>query len=378
MSFFKRKTVIIILVVIIGLILLSGDKKKENSVSTNTDTSSTYTSKPSPQLSKNTPQTRGSRLLGMGLSEGNVGFEKTVALAKDAGVQVTELGIAWDDTEKEPRVYDTGWLPIINQYYSKSDIKLGIVFNLIDTNNTRLPRDLRDKAFNDPELIERYKSFVDFVAEQLPGVNIVYISIGNEVDGYLGNSDAKWQAYTDFFNTVAPYVKTKFPHAVIGSKVTYSGGIMDQSDKVKILNKNTDGVLVTYYPFKKGGFTAADPSGVQEDFKRIVSMYPNKKIYFAEIGYPSGSLNGSSEGKQADFIKEAFVAWDTYTNNIPLLNFQWIHDASPETVSQWESYYGLKDKSFASFLGSIGLRTYDGKDKQSFIVLNQETQKRGW
>ena len=43
-----------------------------------------------------------------------------------------------------------------------------------------------------------------------------------------------------------------------------------------------------------------------------------------------------------------------------------------------EKYYCLKDKGFASFLGTLGLRTYDGKDKEAFVTLGEEVKKRDW
>ena len=60
------------------------------------------------------------------------------------------------------------------------------------------------------------------------------------------------------------------------------------------------------------------------------------------------------------------------------LNFQWLHDSSPEDVATWQKYYGLKDEGFASFLGTLGLLTYDGKDKEAFVTLGEEVKKRGW
>ena len=358
------------------MVLLLSGKDKNNVVSNNTEISK-YNSKPSQQLAKNVPKPRGNRLLGMGISEGGVGFEKAFALAQGVGVKVIELPTSWDDNELEARQYVEGWLPIADQFYSKAGTKLAISLNPIDTNNLRLPKDLKNKSFNDPEVIERYKSFVDFAAKKLPNSDVFFVAIGNEIDAYLGGSDKRWQEYTEFFIAVAPYVREKFPKAVIGSKITYDG-VINLDNKVRRLNSYADVVLTTYYPFKQGEFIIRDPETVHEDFKRIVDLYPDKKIYFTEIGYPSGSLNGSSETKQADFIRETFAAWDTYADKIPFLNFQWLHDSSPEDVATWEKYYGLKDKGFASFLGTLGLRTYDGKDKEAFVTLGEEVKKRGW
>lgn len=329
------------------------------------------------ELSKIDGEPRGNRLIGLGITEGTVGFEKAFILTQSMGVAVVELPVFWDDTEPSKEKYVEGWMKIANQYFPKTGTKIAVSLNPIDTNNLRLPSDLKNKSFNDPEVISRYKSFVDYAATQLSDSDIFFVAIGNEIDVYLGNSGAKWKEYAEFFSEVAPYVRTKFPNAVVGSKITYDG-IINHQDRASLIIQESDVVLTTYYPFKPGSFKVRDPRSVHEDFKQIVDLYPQKQIYFAEIGYPSGEANGSSEEMQAAFIHEMFAAWDTYKGNISFLNYQWLHDASPETVADWQKYYGLKDTPFASFLGTLGLHTYEGKDKKGFTQLNAETKARGW
>ncbi len=201
--------------------------------------------------------------------------------------------------------------------------------------------------------------------------------IGNEIDIYLGNSDKAWREYTEFYNAVAPFVRNKFPRAIVSGKITFDG-FMNLRDHVQGVLNNSNGVLVTYYPFKPGSFDVRDPSTAREDFNKITAFYPDKKIYFAEIGYPSGGGNRSSEEKQAAFVREAFLAWDNHHDQIPILSFDWLHDKSSGEVSEFERYYGSSDRGFSSYLGTLGLRTYNGKDKQAFVELRKATKSRGW
>lgn len=374
---FRNKKKIFFILVILFLFLMLTAKKDDK---TNTENNSNDTTDKNPVVQTHPdvkPLAKGGRRIGMSITEGGIGFDKAFASAKSVGVSAIELPIPWDDYEPSPKEYTPSWLPVADQFYSKNGIKLSLSLNPIDTNNLRLPKDLKDKAFNDPTVIERYKAFVDFVASSVPNSNILFVSVGNEVDIYLGNSDKKWDEYIAFYNAVAPYVKSKFPKAVIGSKMSFEG-ITNHADKAKQIENNADVVLVTYYPFKLNSFIVRDPSTVNTDFKTMVDLYPNKKIYFAEIGYPSGKDNDSSEEKQAQFISETFYAWDKYQSQIPFLNFVWLHDKSASEVSGFQKYYGLKDKTFASYLGSLGLRTYDGKDKQAFVTLKKESSERGW
>jgi hypothetical protein len=47
-------------------------------------------------------------------------------------------------------------------------------------------------------------------------------------------------------------------------------------------------------------------------------------------------------------------------------------------VKDFEKYYGSSNRSFAEYLGSLGLRTYIGKDKPAFKTLIEEAKARGW
>lgn len=372
----NKKWFIISGIILVALIVSSPKKDEQTIIPSPSKTSENKPSSPQ-QHTQNSPQSRGDRLFGISISEDGVGFDKSFSIAQSVGVKVIEIPIPWDEYESKPGQYVSGWLPVINKFYSKAGTKISLSLNPIDTNNVRLPKDIKNKAFNDPVVIERYKAFVDFIASQVPDSDIFFVAVGNEIDIHLGKSEERWQEYSDFYNAVAPHVKEKFPHAVIGSKITFDG-IMNLTATVKKIEDTSDVVLVTYYPFTPGTFIVRDPVTVHDDFKRITKLYPNKKIYFAEIGYPSGELNGSSEAKQAEFIREAFSSWDTYATEIPFLNFFWLHDKSPGDVSKFVKYYGLKDKSFASFLGTLGLRTYDGKDKPAFIEFRKAVKDRGW
>ena len=109
-------------------------------------------------------------------------------------------------------------------------------------------------------------------------------------------------------------------------------------------------------------------------------MFPGKEIMIAEIGYPTSEENNSSPEKQAAFIRYLFQAWDEHADQITVMSYSWLSDLSKASVSDLESYYGLKDRGFAEFLRTLGLRTYPGagEDKPGFEVFIEETSQRGW
>jgi hypothetical protein len=78
---------------------------------------------------------------------------------------------------------------------------------------------------------------------------------------------------------------------------------------------------------------------VSGDFNTLTGLYPGRIIYMLEAGYPASARYGSSEAKQAQFINQAFSAWDTHVDQIKLIFFTWLTDLSPQTVNQLVAYY---------------------------------------
>jgi hypothetical protein len=89
-------------------------------------------------------------------------------------------------------------------------------------------------------------------------------------------------------------------------------------------------------------------------------------------------LLGSSEEVQAQFVRNVFTFWDRNHARMPVVNFTWMHDISQEALDSYGDYYGLYDRRFLAFLGTLGLRTHDGHDKPAFKALREEAVARGW
>ena len=155
------------------------------------------------------------------------------------------------------------------------------------------------------------------------------------------------------------------------------GHIANHTAKLQEMNRNSDLIMVTYYPLKDG-FRVHRPSIVHDHFKRLTDIYRDKPISMLEAGYPTSSYLGSSEGRQAEFIRELFLAWDSHRSRILHMNFMWLHDVSDSKLKEFETYYRISSKAFTEFLATLGLRTYDGKDKPAFNELKRQVQVRNW
>ena len=110
----------------------------------------------------------------------------------------------------------------------------------------------------------------------------------------------------------------------------------------------------------------------------LLELYPNKNLYIMETGYPSSKLLASSQKKQAEFIKAIFQVWDLYAEQIKLIDFLWLHDLPPDALAAYGEYYNVGSNKFTAFIGSLGLLSYDGKDKLAFKTLLKELKARGW
>lgn len=371
MRIFTKKRVVFVIALFLFIVIVNINKKREV-VSTPGDPVP-----PSSEYTSTLPQSKSGRFLGLGITQGIFDFEEAFTVADSTGMNFSELAVQWDEIETSKEQYDFTYIPTANKFFSSQGIAVGVSINTIDSLRARLPSDLSGKPLNDPEVIRRYKLLVEKAAHELRDSDILYVSTGNEIDLYLGDSSTKWSEYQEFYNSVLPTIRASFPGVAVSNKITFSG-VVQNTESLRAFSDGVDVALVTYYPFSGGDFAMSEPSSVHADFKTITKYFSGKKVYIVELGYPSGEFNKSTEEKQAAFVREAFVAWDNNKDQIQLLNFLWLHDLAPDVLDQYVSYYGIGNNGFRSYLGTLGLRTYNGEDKAGFRALKEEAAKREW
>lgn len=157
-------------------------------------------------------------------------------IAKSMGIDFITLSFGWDDIETEPYNYTNENLEIANWYYPLKNCKIALVIAPIDTNVDRRPTDLKGKAFNDTQVISRCKDMLYNVSTQLSNVDILSLSIGNEIDAYLGLDQKAWANYTDFFNQTSDYARTLWPNAKIGCKTMFEAITKTHKIEASLLN----------------------------------------------------------------------------------------------------------------------------------------------
>ncbi len=297
--------------------------------------------------------------------------------AKSAGVQFIEIPQQWDEVETEPEKYNSPFLKMANVVYPRFNTSIVLSINPIDTSVLRIPTWLLGKRFDDETVISEFCQFVDFVFAGLPNATVIAVSIGNEVDQWLADDPEKWTQYVTFMTAVRDHIRLTRPNLPVGVKTTWSSTLSIYRREIQDINRNTDALMITYYPLNQD-FTVRLPNVVPSDLEQVIRLADGKPVYLLETGYPSGSKNQSSEEKQAEFIDTVFSTWDQHADTIKLVNFVWLHDLSPMEVAAMTQYYSVKNPAFASFIGTLGLKTYDGKAKAAFSHVKERAAERGW
>ena len=324
----------------------------------------------------------GNRILGISPTEREVDdFDGVVDLLLASGCTNASLSLYWDEIESAPGVYnpEPNFAQIANQYYPARNVSLSVSIVGIDTNVDRRPADLAALPFDHPEVVARHRNLIDWLLDQMPDTEITNLAIGNEIDALLGSDPDQWASYTAAFVEIAQFARAKRPGLAVGSKVTLNA-VFDTATRALYLPLLglSDAAMLTYYPLS-GDFLARGVGDVAADFSLFAALPADKPVHLLECGYPSAADLGSSETQQADFISACFAAWDDHRDRIAQIDFFALHDFSPSIVEQLRQYYGISQNG-ASFLGSLGLRTWPGQGsaKQAWDRFGMESATRGF
>lgn len=295
----------------------------------------------------------------------------------------------WNDMETDSGAFNAEFiadnLDVVNYFYPLYDLKVEMTIAMTNTVAKETPEDLMPVSFDDPEMINRFKIFMDTVLTHLPDVELEVINIGNESDILFNTDETHYAAFKVFLDSIIPYTKMRYNELYdkevnIGVTMTLDGMISaDRGPLCALLNENTDVISTTYYPLEPD-FTMSDPTVVFEDFDALVDAYADSEqpIYFSECGYASSETCNSNETKQAEFYSNVFEAWDLHADRIKYLTIFKLTDWSAEQVVEFGEYYGLDDPAFLEYLRTLGVRQYDGTFKSAYDIILCELEARDW
>ncbi len=335
------------------------------------------------------PSEQNSRILGMDVkpkpSEPQASaYSMAYAEAMAMGVREVKMSLDWASGEPAVGAYDDTVPGIINIFYPGQPAYFTLVLRPLDTPGPSLPSDLAGKAYDDAEVIQAFNNYLTHLHSVLPDLNesgkLKWIQVGNEIDAYLGSDAGRWAEWQIFFDAAKARIKELWGDDVeVGSIVQFS--TLSDSTKLPLylnLLPSLDNAVLNYYPLK-ADFTMRPVSTVAADFDTMASTIPGKPIILQECGYPSSTVNNSSESIQADFISAVFDAWDTYADRFPLIDFTWQYDVSPGQVDDWVTAYGMAgsvhEAAFRAYLGTLGFGNHDGSEKQAMQRIRDELHR---
>ena len=294
-------------------------------------------------------------------------------LAASAGARGALLSYTWAELEPAPRRYDAGQLYGIRYLSEKRGLKLLLGLQVVDTTVKATPRDLVHTRFDSQRMKERFHALVDALGPYL-NRNVQYISIGNGVDMYLSRNPEAWPAYLDFYRDSVQYLHEVAPWIAVGATATFGGVIRKARGRMLELNRASDVQLVTYFPVA-GDFQVRSPGVPLRDFKALLRISGDRPLVLPEVGYPDSAALGSSELKQAAFVRSLFAAWKRLAGRMPFVNYLYLHDLAPRACDEITGFYGHTKSNFKEFVCSIGLRHSSGTPKPAWSALVREAAR---
>jgi hypothetical protein len=308
-------------------------------------------------------------------------LEEAFRRSIEAGVDSHELSMPWDELEPEPGVYQIDalirWLDILRA------LRLipYLVVPTIDTNTLRFPADLIDpdddralaggRTFDDPEIVARFARLLDRVVPILEARGGFFLSVGNEVDIYLGQYGGGG-AYARFTEAARRHVQELAPEIAVGTTLTH-GGLVNRRALFDQLLDASDVLSITYYPLDDA-MRVRDPSVVAGDLDEMLRAAGEKPVLLQEAGYPAGdgpdSDVGSTAELQRSFVVNLYEALRS-RSQIRFVSYFALDDFSESTVDRLLGYYDLYVEPFREFLATLGLHEADGTPRAGFEAFLQ-------
>ncbi len=321
----------------------------------------------------------------------NMNYDSAFSYASIGCAESIHIATSWSVLEPTlgtfNMAYINGILDVANLYFPANDIAVELQFSPVNVTNLDVPDDLTSTDFNDPVLIDRFKTALDTLFAHIPDLTLSLFNIGNESDIFFGTDEALYSNYKIFLDEVVPYVKSLYNdlHSTelnVGTTLTHGALTSDEKkDLCLMLNASLDVVSTTYYPLASN-FTMRPPTDVFDDFSDLIDLYsdPAQPIYFVECGYSTSEVCNSSEEQQAEFYTNVFQAWDLHIENIKYLTIFKSTDWSSADVIEIGESFGLDDPIFLEYLRTLGVRTWegDGTNKIAYEIILCELNARDW
>jgi hypothetical protein len=304
--------------------------------------------------------------------------------AIERGVNTIEVSMDWSELEDGQGNIT---LEALEDYFIQlQDLGLRpyMVIPTINTDILVAPRDLMDpvdpKKFRDGMTFRsktvkaRFFKVVKRVAALLIEYDGFFISIGNEVDVYLSQTD-QWEAYESFVRNMRRGIKRNFPEMAVGVTLT-AEGVFTKPDECSSLLKLCDVASYTHYPLNFD-FTIKSVNTFREDIRRLVEFANGIEVLLQEAGCPSGyekdSIISSTEIIQKRYVQRLMYE----VRRQPSIRFvsvfkllDWNDEVTDWLVGRYgfdeEGKQNLAGQRFREYLRTLGLLNEYAQPKKAW------------
>jgi hypothetical protein len=291
-------------------------------------------------------------------------------LAVDAGVNYVYLSPKWDELETSPGHYKFNDIDFQVNQADKAGLPVILHLRIIDTNRKTAPSDLQNAALDDPKVRDRLFTLLDQLAPHLKN-RLAYCLFGNEIDGYFKAHADEIAPYGRLFRALRAHVQQQFPDVPTSVSVTFDG-LSQLTGPLRPVASQTDFLALTYYPLTPD-FLVRDPSSIVPDLRVALKAAGDKRVLLQEAGYPSSTLNNSSDEKQAAFVGGLLAAVAGAKDRFIGVNFLFMCDFSDHLTNQLAANYKLPNaQRFKSFLQTLGLFDGKGQPKKAWSVFQSD------
>ncbi|NBB88881.1 MAG: hypothetical protein GVX96_03715 [Bacteroidetes bacterium] len=294
-----------------------------------------------------------------------------------AGMSVGRLQIDWPELEPSPNTYDRENFEQRLAAMQAQGLQPFLLISAYDSGEPVVPDDLRDKDFDDPEFIQRFKNLMNWVIPLLVEYEGFLISISNEAENSFGE-------VPDLENQLLYFLKEIKAHVHQINKnmpvtVTISEGSLDE-DKPAVyeLLDECDVACFNFYGAKSAFsppfyYLAQSESEIRSDIQRMIEVAGEKYVVIQELGMYSGNTTlNSSQETQRKFFEVFFKEMENEPQLRAAFNFQLV-DWSPEVTAIFSEELVNEGASeefvnqFAESLTTMGLIHYtDGSRKKAW------------
>lgn len=294
-------------------------------------------------------------------------------------VETYHLSIYWRALQPTSAEIDLGPLRESLRILDVFQLAPQLTIPTIDAVNLVLPVDfmhpdnpaaLRDGLhFDDPAVMAAFGELLDVAVPTFKRRGGFYLSIGNEVDGWLASRPDEIARFAAFVEAARTRIHERHPEVAVGVTMTYSGAAA-HPEILAAMQAVSDIVAFTYYPLNPD-FTVQASAVVADDIAHMVELSNGGPVILQETGYPSGYVptpnNGSSGDLQAQFVHALFDAIATHPE-IRFVTFVQLGEWPDALCDFFAGYYAISEETFREYLCTLGLRTYSGEAKPAYAV----------